>query len=319
MTTSPSTASAKSAGSDPASGFLVATSSGPSSPTSSISSGGQTVTNDPLPQALTTTMMSTTASIKPRRIRQAVAQVMLINLFLPMLIYALFSRITSDVIALTISAVPPTIESVVTLVERRRIDAPATLVVFSIVLTIVASLGTQDARLLLLKDSITTVTLGLAFLLSPVVLKEDLIWEANKVLSDLDDAEAQAVLDIQYRNPDVRLTSFILCFVWGIGLLLEAAIRAILIYTLPINVMAYLSPLLLAIFLVILIAATSAVLRARRGAGVCMHSPSSPNPRESVSGGGEDSLRPGTAAQKQAAVNAEKAPPKVRSSAPIGP
>ncbi|KAJ3101782.1 hypothetical protein HDU97_001066 [Phlyctochytrium planicorne] len=201
---------------------------------------------------------------KKKHIRRAVFSVIVANVGLPILIYAIFSNFTSSVIALSLSAIPPTVEAFLMILKKRKLDVIATIVVFSIVLSILVSLAADDARILLVKDSITTVVLGLGFLLSIVCLKEDLIWRCNRQLSDEDDALVQAELDAQWDQPSTRITSHILSLIWGAGLITEAVVRTVMIYSLPIHVMAYLSPLLMALFLVFLSAWSFVTLKARK-------------------------------------------------------
>ncbi|KAF0707482.1 hypothetical protein As57867_006585, partial [Aphanomyces stellatus] len=103
---------------------------------------------------------------------------------------------------------------------------------------------TEDARLLLVKDSILTVLFGATFLGSIFFAREDLIWYYNRQMQG---PEAKTSLDAMYAIPAVRSVTHFTCVVWGVGLLVEAGIRMVLIYTIDINALGYVSPALMVV------------------------------------------------------------------------
>jgi hypothetical protein len=105
------------------------------------------------------------------------------------------------------------------------------LVVFGlgVVLTVVSG----DARFLLLKSSIVTSAVGVAFL-ATAWRGRPLTLFATQSFTPARSAE----LAEKYRtDPSVRRLYKISSVVWGAGLLLEAAVRVPLVYLLPISVM----------------------------------------------------------------------------------
>jgi hypothetical protein len=122
-------------------------------------------------------------------------------------------------------------------VRRRKVTwfAAVMLAVFgiSLLLTFVAG----DARFLLLKESFVTAGVGLVFLLSaaggrPLTLsaaQTSQPWRA-------------AAIDRMFRErPDIRRRFFISAVVWGVGLLIESAVRVPLVYSLSTDSMVGLS------------------------------------------------------------------------------
>ncbi|CAK4616074.1 hypothetical protein LEN26_012865 [Aphanomyces euteiches] len=173
----------------------------------------------------------------------AIFIVVFVNLVLPLVIYSVAVKYVADVYALLLSSIPPFVNTLVIIARERRCDVISALSVLSISMSTAITFVTRDARLLMAKDSFFTVGFGVAYWASTMCGKEDLIWFYNR---EFRGPEAKEELDMKYNRPDVRSNSYFMCRVWGTGLLLEAAVRLVLIYTLPVSTMAYLSTLLMA-------------------------------------------------------------------------
>ncbi|KAI8852817.1 hypothetical protein BC829DRAFT_430401 [Chytridium lagenaria] len=194
------------------------------------------------------------AKRKKANIRIAILHLLIVSIILPIVLYSVLTKWFSQVIALAISGIPPFLDALWSLIRSRRLEPIATLVVVSIILSIIVAVVTADARILLAKESLTTVVLGIGFLVS-IAMPYNLIWIYNQMFTR-NDAAALAELEVQWVKPGVRRVTDLLCVLWGVGLLLEAVIRVALIFILDINVMAYVSPAILVASLVILIAWT---------------------------------------------------------------
>ncbi|CAK4072608.1 unnamed protein product [Aphanomyces euteiches] len=166
----------------------------------------------------------------------------LINVVAPLVIYNIASKHTSQSKALLLSGIPPAADAMYTMITQRRIDILSSLTVVSIALSAVIATLTNDAKLLLVKDSIFTFIIGATFWISTVCGKEDLIWACNRQLRG---PEAKDELDAKYAKPEARARSHFHCRVWGSGLLMEAAIRVALVYLISVDAMAYVSPILM--------------------------------------------------------------------------
>ncbi|KAJ3277190.1 hypothetical protein HDV01_000242 [Terramyces sp. JEL0728] len=178
-----------------------------------------------------------------KQMRRGIIKMIMMNIVFPIIIYSILEGRVSLVLALALSGIPPAIEGLQNIWKYKKVDAIAGIVIVSIIFSIVVVLLTADAKLILLKDSIQTVFFGIGFGGS-VFLSENIIWRYQRQFSGAD-PEVQANLDRQYAQPKVREVTNFMCIVWAVGFILEAAIRITLIYTIPTDILGYLSPLIL--------------------------------------------------------------------------
>ncbi|KAF0696451.1 Aste57867_12792 [Aphanomyces stellatus] len=188
------------------------------------------------------TSTSTSDNNRATNTRYAILRLVTLNILAPLVIYSLLSSHMSDVSALLLSGIPPALDTFAYIYRERRVDIISGLSVTSIVLGAVVAAITNDARVLLVKDSLFTIGFGVAFFVSITCAKEDLIWTYNRTFRGPD---AKDDLDAKYQLPHVRSSSHFLCKVWGTGLLMEAVVRIVLIYSIPVSSMVYVSPCLL--------------------------------------------------------------------------
>jgi len=181
-------------------------------------------------------------------IRLAILHLVIVNVVLPLVIYSIAKNHTTEVVALTLSGIPPALDALYSIIRNKRIDIISSVTVLAIVLSVVVASLTNDAKLILVKDSFMTLVLGTTYLVSMVVGKENLIWHYNRQFAGTS-PEAQAHLDELWQKEPVRTATKFMCLVWGIGLIFEAILRIVLIYSLPISTMAYLSPILITVVL----------------------------------------------------------------------
>ncbi len=139
---------------------------------------------------------------------------------------------------------------------------------FAIVMVISFGMGlalafvTGDIRFLLLKDSLTTATVGVVFLVmtalgQPLTLAAARTWQP----------ELAERMTAQFRTvPAVRHWHVTASTVWGVGLLVEAALRVPLVYLLPVDVVVGGSAALAVAAYAALIAWTGWYLRRARAA-----------------------------------------------------
>jgi hypothetical protein len=166
----------------------------------------------------------------------------LVNVVGPFLIYDLTKRTLGDAGALIASSGPPTVWSLVEFARNRRVDALSILVLAGIGLSLVAFIGGGGARFLQLREKLVTVFIGLVFLGSAAIGRP-LIYQlaratlARRRSSEL--AEFEALRD----NPYFRRSMMVMTLVWGFGLVLEAALAVVLVFTLSIQDYLIVSPL----------------------------------------------------------------------------
>lgn len=151
------------------------------------------------------------------------------NVVLPTITYFILVNAAglSSVPALLISGGWPIIEIIMTLVRQRHVDEFSLFVIIGIVVAVVTTLISNDARSVFFKDSVTTGLLGLVFLGSLLASRPLTFYfgrrfatDGSKVQRDWWDGLWQYP---QFRSVQRRLTVY-----WGIALVGEALIRAVL-------------------------------------------------------------------------------------------
>ncbi|WP_227979829.1 VC0807 family protein [Nocardia spumae] len=206
--------------------------------------------------------MSTTASA-PGMDRKVLARQLLRDAGVPMAAYyGLHAAGASDVVALSAGTVVSGAFVIAEIVRKRRLDPFAAVILASFALGLVLTFVSGDARFVVAKDSFTTALIGAAFLLSVIVGKPLIYVSAQRGMS----ADAATAFQERYRTrPQMRRVLNLLSIVWGAGLCLEAALRLVLVYQLPIPTMVWLSTVMMVVTFGVLIAITIAVVRRARG------------------------------------------------------
>lgn len=126
---------------------------------------------------------------------------------------------------------------------RRRLDGLAAFVAGTVVLLLAVSLLTGDPRILLAKESILSGAVGL-LLVGSCAIGRPILYALIRRLN-AGKPEALARLDERWRTqPSFRRRFTVLSSVIGCVLLLESAVRLVLVHLLPLDVMAGLSPVL---------------------------------------------------------------------------
>lgn len=122
-------------------------------------------------------------------------------------------------------------------VRRRQVTWFAAVMLAVFGLSLLLSFVSGDARFLLLKESFVTAGVGTVFLLS-VLGGRPLTLSAAQTSQPW----RAAAIDRMFRDrPDIRRRFFVSAVVWGVGLLIESAVRVPLVYTLSVDAMVGLS------------------------------------------------------------------------------
>ena len=167
--------------------------------------------------------------------------------------YGLHALGATDWVALLAASSAAALRMVWGIVRDRRLNlfALVMLLVFGVGLALALIGG--DPRFLLLKDSVTTAVVGLAFVGTTWFDRPLTLAAMQRVSPERADVLAQRYRDDPHVRHGYRLTSW----VWGAGLLLEAALRVPLIFLLPIDVMVAVSQAMMIAAFALLIAWTS--------------------------------------------------------------
>lgn len=168
----------------------------------------------------------------------------LLNVAAPVLAYRLLAgHGMSETDALAASAVFPAAGGVLVMVRGRRIDPLSVLSLAAIAIGLVAGFAFHDGRVLLVKDSMTSGTLGAVCLIS-LLTPKPVIFTLRRRLYVPDRREALAEYDRTWQSRAVRAEARRTTAIWGIALLAEAALRVGLSYLLPAATLVTISTLL---------------------------------------------------------------------------
>ncbi|HZS02060.1 MAG TPA: VC0807 family protein [Chloroflexota bacterium] len=175
--------------------------------------------------------------------RQLIASIA-INAVAPFLVYLAITRYTSlpEILALAATGLPPLLDALVGIVRQRRVDFMAGFVLGTIALSLALVALGGDPRLYLIRESLVTGGIALAFLGSLVFPKPLAYYFARYFMSANDPARMAWVDQLWETVPPFRTLIRVNSLVWGAGLLLEAALRAYLVYALPVPQFLAISP-----------------------------------------------------------------------------
>ena len=166
-----------------------------------------------------------------------------------------------DVPALLISGVWPLVEIVITMVRQRHADEFSIFVIIGIVVAVVTTVLSDDARAVFLKDSITTGVLGVIFLGSLLARRPLTFYFGRRFATDGSRVQRDW-WDGLWRFPQFRSVQRRLAVYWGVALVGEATIRAILTRTLGTGPMVLINNIIP--YVVIAALVTLSVLTGRR-------------------------------------------------------
>jgi hypothetical protein len=169
-----------------------------------------------------------------------------INVALPLLLYLVLKSFTSasDFLALVISGVPPTIESIVGVIRRKRIDLLAGIVLASIVISLILVALGSSPKVYLVRESFFTTAFGLAFLVS-LLFPRPFSFYFSRYFATGNHPENIPWFDSLWQYRQFRHIMRVVTVVWGVGLLFEAALRTFLVIVLNIEQFLIVSPFVL--------------------------------------------------------------------------
>jgi hypothetical protein len=158
-----------------------------------------------------------------------------IDVFAPLALYAALSRLGfNDFICLGAAAALPALYIAVAVARGRPVDRMAVLVFALLALAIALTVVTGDPRVLLVKSVIVTGAAGVYFL-ATLLAERPFIFYASQKTFARGEPNGEAAWDERWvSSPAFRRAMRRLTILWGVGLLGEAAVRAWIIYTLPV-------------------------------------------------------------------------------------
>jgi hypothetical protein len=165
-----------------------------------------------------------------------------INLFLPWLAYRLAQPHWGEFGGLLASAAPPTLWSLIELARFRRADALSLMVLLGIMLSLGAMALGGGARMLLLRESLVSGAIGIAFLLS-LAGRKPLVYYLARATLAREAADGAARIETLWREKPAFVAAIrVMTLVWGVGLTGETMLRAWMAWTWPIERFLAVSP-----------------------------------------------------------------------------
>lgn len=155
------------------------------------------------------------------------------NFLLPWLAYRWAAPRWGEAGGLMASAVPPLVWSLGELIRHRRVDALSLLVLGGILLSGIALLLGGDTRMLLLRESLVSGLVGLAFLLSTPFGQPLLYHLALATVRRQSPDGGQRFMALWQAHPLFRTRIGRMNLVWGLGLVAETMVRAMLAWRWP--------------------------------------------------------------------------------------
>ena len=169
-----------------------------------------------------------------------------LNAIVPLVLYRLSKRYvsTSELTALSISAVFPLAKSIFDLLRRRQFDPIAIVVLLGIVTSGVAILFGGSPRILLVRESLFTGVFGVACFIS-LLLPRPMMFYFGRFFVAGADPQKRERFNAGWGLPEVRFAHRLITTVWGAVYVAELVVRVILIYSLSIQEVVVISPVLL--------------------------------------------------------------------------
>jgi hypothetical protein len=152
------------------------------------------------------------------------------------LYYGLRAAGLSNLVALGAGAIVPAVGVVIQLLTRRRLDGMGGVVVLSVLATIAGSLITDSPRFLLARDGFITALWGLWFLATLRARRPAAFALARPLMEGRRPFGTASLDDVWAREPAFQKIWRVSTVIWGAGLLIDAVLRVLMPYTLPVGV-----------------------------------------------------------------------------------
>jgi hypothetical protein len=175
-----------------------------------------------------------------RRRQLAAVLPMLLDLSAPVLSFAVLYLVfgVSPVIALCVGAFAAGLRVLYQAVRTRRISAFAVLMLIIMAATIALVAITGDARLVLAKSALIPALGGTWGIITNFVGRP-LIFDVASPFITKGDPRLEAAWQDCWQEPDFAARLRLINLIWGIGFLLSAVLRVVIIYHVPLTVAVF--------------------------------------------------------------------------------
>lgn len=170
---------------------------------------------------------------------------LLINGFLPWLIYTLVKRYThvSEMTALLATSVPSLLDALVGIVRNRRLDVLAGFILFTIAISVALVALGGSPKLYLVRESLVTGAFGVLALCS-LLFPRPLAFYIIRYVGNGDDPERGAYFDAEWEDPGFQRDIRAITLIFGVLTVAETAIRVHLAFTWAVSRFLAVSPLI---------------------------------------------------------------------------
>lgn len=169
----------------------------------------------------------------------------------------------SDVIALSIAAIVPTLATLVGVLRSRHLNVISLFVLGGLVIGILMTFLGGDTRLLLIRESFFTGALGIVCFVS-LLFPRPLMFSFGRSLATGDDPARIALYNQSWQNPITRHASRVATIVWGVVYSSDLLLRVLLVFTLPTAVVVAVGPIVTSVLIGVTMLWTFAFLRRTR-------------------------------------------------------
>lgn len=159
------------------------------------------------------------------------------------MVYRLLNGRYGEFVALVASAAPPMLWSIYELARFRKLDALSLLVLGAILLSLLALLMGGSPRLLMVRENLFSIPIGLAFLISAATARPAIYYLAVATLQR-QSAENRARFEAVWQRPHVLRGLRVMSIVWGAGLVAQGLLLGWMAWTWPIERYLLLSPII---------------------------------------------------------------------------
>lgn len=168
----------------------------------------------------------------PPELRRELIVNLAINLIAPAaLFYGLRALGVNQWLALLAGVVPPAVRAVQTVITKRRVDTLAVFTLSILVLSVATSFLSGSPRFLLAKDGWMTAAAGLWMLAT--LLRTPFLYQVLR--SFLGQAARERMERNWLGSPTYRHVLRVTTAMWGVVLVLDAGVRVVLAYALPVD------------------------------------------------------------------------------------
>ncbi|MEV6866052.1 VC0807 family protein [Streptosporangium subroseum] len=194
------------------------------------------------------------AEPKARGRHRGAAILMLVDFGLPIgLYYGLRAMDVGYLPSLLISSLVPSASMVVTLVRERKLDSAGLFMTIVMLAGAGLSVISGSTRLLLAKDALLMVAVGGWFLVTARGSQPLALRFSRPLLEGRIGAREEPWDDLWARSPDFRRLWRVCTVAWGIGSLVDAVVRVVIVYTFPIDLAVGLGGVQYGIFTVLML------------------------------------------------------------------